>query len=115
MVEHDTARRQSASLYPPALHSTPIKHVIVFTFCNRDVLRLLPIENPHGHVRGDTTVVSPIHQLATHSSSPKIHIPHDKYRRNRGPDHQRYILSRINKALPGSMTSNSGMVDDPIA
>src|ERR1700747_3552809 len=99
-VEHDAARRQIAFLYPPALHSTPIKHVMVFTTYDRDILRLLPIENPHDHVRGDTTVVGPIHQVAANSSSPKIHIVHDKYRRIRGAHHQRYGLSRINKALP---------------
>src|SRR5215471_20945341 len=54
-IQHDASRRQGALLYSPVPKGTPIEHVDVVARNDRDILRLLTIENPHRHSRSDAS------------------------------------------------------------
>src|SRR6185369_9550664 len=75
-VDEDTATGKGALLKPPTLEGSPIEHVGALAHFDRDVAWSFAVEYPYSHFPGDTTVVRPIHQDATHSSRPEIDIVH---------------------------------------
>src|SRR5215831_6087668 len=95
-IEHDAACREIAFLYSPAFEGSPIERPSIVAHDDRDISRLITVENPNGHFRCNATVVSPVHHVASYRPSvrtPEINVIHDKYWRIRGLGYQRQGLS----------------------
>src|SRR5262249_21772901 len=95
LIKNYATRRKIAFLETPALQAAPIKHIGIVAPDNRNIFWLLTVKDPHGQICGDTTVLSPIYQVAPQTSPFKVHIVHDKYRCIGGFNNQRNRLSGI--------------------
>src|SRR5262249_52128501 len=93
------ARGQLTLLETPALQGAPIEHVSTPARDDGDIPRPFTVENPDSHLRGDTTVVGPIHQIPAHCSSIQIHIVHNKNGCISRSRYQRHRLCCINEAI----------------
>ena len=70
-------------LEAPALQGSPIEHVGVYAFYPRDVLRLVPLENPQRHGSSNLPLLAEIGKIAPYLSVIHVNIEQAKYRRIR--------------------------------
>ena len=79
--QHHTAGREVAFLQSPAMQSSPIEHIDIGALNDGNILRLLTVENPHGHLGNTLADSGKAHQITTDCSVSEVHIVHDKDRR----------------------------------
>src|SRR6266576_2062584 len=109
IIEQDTTWRQRTLFNSPAPQGSPIEHVDVGAFDDRNVLRPRSVENPEDGLSNKLAFGSETLQIATHLSMPQFHIRGAENRGVRSTRNHGTRLGRSNVAGSGGILSNVGV------
>ena len=97
-VQHHTAGREVAFLQSPALKGSPIDSIDVGAPNDGNILRLLTVKHPDGHLANRLPDSRKAHQITTDGSVSEVHIVHDKDRRTCGAGNHGNGLACVDEA-----------------
>ena len=101
-LQHQTPAREVAFLQSPAPKGWPIEHIDIGAPNDGNILRLLTVKHPDGHLASRFPDSGKAHQITTDGSVSEVRIVHDKDRRMGGPGDKGNGLACVNEGVPAA-------------